>query len=229
MPHRSVSTFPAPRWRWLLPAAVVATVAAGCGGSHHHAAATTTTTSTTTTTAPTTTAAPTTASTSTTTAAPTTTRATTTTAAPLRTCVPAQLSVIAGGSQGAAGHVGRQYQLQNSSSTPCTLHGYPGLRLLDASGKPMVTTVARQPGLPIPTVTLGAGGSAYFTALWADATGFAGASCPTSASLQITPPNDTMQLTVSGPAGAIGAYGGTTEHLQCGTITVTPVSATPSS
>lgn len=226
MPHRSVSTFPTPRWHWLLPALVVATVATGCG-SHHKA--TPTTTSTTTTTAPATTAAPTTTSTSTTTGAPTTTRATTTTVAALRTCVPAQLTVIAGGSQGAAGHLGRQYQLQNSSSSPCSLHGYPGLGLLDASGKPMVTTVVRQPGRPIPTVTLGAGGSAYFTAFWADATGFPGASCPASASLEITPPNDTMQVKVSGPGGVIQAYGGTTEHLQCGTITVTPVSATPSS
>lgn len=222
MPKRSASPFPTPPLRWMLLGTVALGGLAGCGGGHHAAPTTTTTTSSTTTLAPTT------STTTSTTTAPATTAPTTTVQA-LHTCVPAQLTVTAGADQGAAGHVGRQFHLQNSSSTPCTLHGYPGLGLLGAGGKALPTTVVRQPGQPIATVTLAPGGSAYFTAVWASATGYANASCPTSTSLEITPPNNTTHLTVGGPAGTIQAYGGTTEHLQCGTITVTPVSATPTS
>jgi hypothetical protein len=142
------------------------------------------------------------------------------------TCRSAQLTVLAGASQGAAGHQGRVYQLQDSSSTPCTLFGYPGLGLLDSSGKALPTTVIRQGGFAEPTVTLLPGGSAYFTASWPDATGYSGASCPTSASLEITPPNDKGHVVIVGPGGAIQAFGGTTTNLRCGTITVTPVRAT---
>jgi len=98
--------------------------------------------------------------------------------------------------------------------------------LLDSSSAQLPTTVVRQPGSPEVTVSLPPGGSAYFTASWPDATGYAGLICPTSASLEITPPDDTTQVVVNGAGGAIQAFGGTTTHLQCGTITVTPVRAT---
>jgi hypothetical protein len=133
------------------------------------------------------------------------------------------LAAFASETEGTAGSLGRVYQLQNSSSAPCTLLGYPGLALLGGSSAPLPTTVVRQPGLPEVTVNLAPGGSAYFSASWPDGTGYAGASCPTSTSLEITPPNDTMQLLVTGAGGVINAFGGTLAHLQCGTITVTPV------
>jgi hypothetical protein len=220
MAQRPPRSFPYAAWRAAVPVVVGAAALAACGSSSHPATTTTQATTTTTTQATTTT---TTTVASTTTSAATTAPTTTTAAA--KTCLPAQLSVIAGPVQGAAGHAGRQFQLQNSSSTTCTLFGYPGLGLLDASSKPLPTTVVRQAGFPESKVTLSAGASAYFTATWADATGYAGATCPTSASLEITPPNDTTQLIVQGSAGMIQAFGGTVGHLQCGTITVTPVSA----
>jgi len=201
-------------WRLVVPGVAVAALLAGCGS---HSAASTTT-------APTTTAAPTNTAALTTTS--TTVAPTTTIVVTAKTCVPAQLTVIAGDSNGAAGHQGRVYQLQNSSSAPCTLFGYPGLALLNGSSAQLPTTVVRQPGFAELTVGLPPGASAYFTASWPDATGYAGASCPTSASLEITPPDDTTQVVVGGAGGTIQAFGGTTTHLQCGTITVTPVRAT---
>jgi hypothetical protein len=194
----------------MAPALAAALLAAGCG-SHAHPQPTTTTT---------TTVAP------TSTAAPTTTTAPTTVPTADKTCLPAQLTVVAGSLGVAAGTVGRVYQLQNSSSTPCSLFGYPGLALLNGASQPLPTTVVRQPGQAEVTVTLAPGGSAYFTATWPDGTGFGDASCPTSADLEITPPNDTAQIVVTGSAGMIQAFGGTTTKLQCGTITVTPVRAT---
>jgi hypothetical protein len=209
MRRGSSFSFPNPSWRVLAPVVVAGVMIAGCGSSK---------TPPTTTTAPTTTIAPTTTST---TVAPTTTATPAT-----KTCLPAQLTVLAGPSEGAAGTIGRVYQLQNSSSATCSLFGYPGLGLLDGSSKPLPTTVVRQPGATEAAVTLTPGGSAYFTATWPDATGYNGATCPTSAALEITPPNDTTQVVVNGAGGVIQAFGGTTTGLQCGTITVTPVRAT---
>jgi len=117
--------------------------------------------------------------------------------------------------------------LQNTSTTACTLFGYPGMQLLASSGALLTTSVHRGAAATVPpvtekTVTLGPGADAAFVAGFATGTGYGGLTCPRSAQVEITPPNDYHSITV---AWAIAPYGGTTEHLQCGDINVSPVYA----
>jgi len=126
--------------------------------------------------------------------------------------------------QGAAGSIIRTYTLVNTGSTTCTLYGYPGLQLLGASGQKLATEVIRTPGTAV-TVKLAHDASAAFSLKYADSTGYGSESCPSSASLEITPPNAYHSLTLTGSAGVIDAFGGTTQALKCGTLNVEPVAA----
>jgi hypothetical protein len=49
--------------------------------------------------------------------------------------------------------------------------------------------------------------------------------CPTSAALKFTPPQDTGTVTLRGSPAQIAPYGGTTQHLDCGIVHVTAVTA----
>jgi hypothetical protein len=140
-------------------------------------------------------------------------------------CLSGQLSVSLVGSSLAAGSVVNVYEFTNNRSSACTLYGYPGLQMLSAGGQALSTTVVRQPATQV-TVLLQAGGHAWFSLQFPDATGYGGLTCPKSAALEITPPNAYHYLTLTGTAGAIQPYGGTTTDLQCGHMTVQPVTAT---
>lgn len=72
---------------------------------------------------------------------------------------------------------------------------------------------------------LGHGAVAYFGVHFPAATGYGTLSCPTSAALRVTAPGATAGAAIRGTGGRIQAYGGTTEHLQCGTVSVSAVSA----
>lgn len=142
-------------------------------------------------------------------------------------CYSNQLSVHPGQSSGAAGSVSRIVTFTNTSSSTCTLTGYPGMQMLGSSGQRLATTVHRGaaatvPALAVRTVTVAPGGTASFVAGWADATGYAGETCPTSSRVEITAPNDYSSLTI---AWAIAPYGGNTTNLHCGDISVSPVYA----
>lgn len=142
-------------------------------------------------------------------------------------CTASQLTVSVATAGASAGHQTSKVTFENTSGTSCTLHGYPGLQLLDAAGAALPTDVVRgasaaTPSLPVTTVTLAAGGDASFLAGWADATGYGGDTCPTSTDAQITAPNDYTSLTIP---WAITPYGGTVQDLQCGQVYVTPVFA----
>ena len=143
-------------------------------------------------------------------------------------CLTSQLSVRLVQIQGAAGSVTRTYEFTNEGATACTLYGYPGFQLLGPNGQKLSTTVARTPA-PESSVTLVSGGHAWFTMQYPNRAGYGNLSCPTSAKLEVTPPNAYDFLTVAGQAGTIQAYGGTTTNLACGTIRVQPVTATPPS
>ncbi|MBO0693818.1 MAG: DUF4232 domain-containing protein [Acidimicrobiaceae bacterium] len=151
--------------------------------------------------------------------------------APAGTCQPSQMSLAydpADSPGGAAGSVGRTYRFTNTSTRPCSLIGYPGLALRDSAGHPMTTTVTRSTANGAPSaVTLAPGASAFFTIVYATQTGFGNLVCPTSASLAVIPPNDRTALVLTGAGGELQVYGGTTQHLECGNITVTPVSSRP--
>jgi Protein of unknown function (DUF4232) len=147
----------------------------------------------------------------------------------LPTCQPSQLSLMtdpAHSSGGAAGSLGITYMFTNTSATTCTLGGFPGLQLLNASGQTLTTTTFRSSETPS-TVTLQPGRHAWFDIEFLTQTGFGSLQCPTSAALAVIPPNDKTALVVRGSGGQIGAYGGDIPHLMCGNIDVSPVLAEP--
>lgn len=179
--------------------AVVAVGLAGavlgaCGGGSSPPAARHATT--TTTTAP---------STSTTAAGVTTTTAaaTATTAAGGHGCGFSQLAVSSS-SQGAAGHIGVVLVFKNTSTATCTLVGYPGVAGLDSAGQ-QVVQATRTPsgfmggisGSTPPTVTLAPGASASALIESTDVPTGNETSCPTYASLLVTPPNTTQSVTIA--------------------------------
>lgn len=156
-----------------------------------------------------------------TTAAPTTPSTTTTVAATTRSarCRADQLHASLGQAGAAAGHVGDTITLHNASATTCTLEGYPGLALLGSGGRPLPTEVHRGAGYIVrpetPTlVTLAPGQDASFALGYADATGYSGQACPTSQSVEVTPPNAFHFLVL---AASLAPYG------PCGAVTVSPL------
>lgn len=135
-------------------------------------------------------------------------------------CQPSQLQASQGTGQGAAGHIVGAFVLRNSSASPCTLDGYPGLQMLDGKGHPLPTVVARGAAMGLPAVspalvTLTPGGSASFSIAYEDVPVNNEGPCPTSAQLEITPPNDFDHLVVHA----------TLSPCRGGTITVSPVVA----
>ena len=146
-----------------------------------------------------------------------------------KTCQTSQLSVAmdptsSGG--GSAGSLGITYIFTDTSATACTLAGFPGLQLLNASGQHLTTTTIPADQTPT-TVTLQPAGHAWFDILFPTQTGFGNLHCPTSSSLAVIPPNNTQALRITGAGGQIAPYGGDIPHLMCGNITTSPVLAQP--
>jgi uncharacterized protein DUF4232 len=168
------------------------------------------------------------AGTPTTTQPPASSTSTTAASAQTQACVAGQLAVVLGQGGGAAGSVGTVVSFKNTSGTACSLYGYPGLQMLDATGKPIPTEVIRGtsttvPSVPEAIVSVAPGAEASFDLGYADGTGFGSASCPTSTEVEFTPPNATQQITVPWQIQPYG--GGSIAQLQCGQITVSPVYA----
>jgi len=106
------------------------------------------------------------------------------------------------GTQGAAGTIEVTFSLTNVSPSVCVMSGYPGALLLGIDGS-QLPTVARRGGtlsfenIPVSTVSIAAGESAWFNVGYSEVPVNPETSCPTSKALEITPPNDTQQLVVS--------------------------------
>lgn len=205
-------------WRAALPLAALAlagVLVAACSSGSTAAA----TRSTTTTTARSTTTTG--RSTTTTTSAVSPTSApTSTTAAGTTTCLASQLAIAPQQGSGAAGTIMLTVQMSNTSSTTCSLYGYPGMQLLDAQGSPIPTEVVRgglDPGAPAPAlqppgqVTLSPGQASAFALQYEDVPVGNETTCPTSAKAEITPPNDTTPAVVT---LAIAPCGGGTVHVS---------------
>lgn len=111
--------------------------------------------------------------------------------------------------------------LRNSTGSPCTLGGYPGLLLLGSSGSGLPTTVVRKgsysfTAMAPTTVSVAPGQSVYFNIGYSDVPVGGETSCPTSADLEITPPNAYDHLSVAA----------TLAPCNGGTLTVSPVFST---
>ena len=132
----------------------------------------------------------------------------------------AALSGSVAGSSGAAGTIETTVALKSTASTSCVLGGYPGLLLLSSTGAALPTTVVRKgnysfTSMTPATVTLAPGQSTYFNIGYSDVPVGSETHCPSSASVEVTPPNATDHL---GIAATMAPCGG-------GTMVVSPVFA----
>lgn len=162
--------------------------------------------------------------------------ATTSSAAPARAasasvprCATRSLLIWVGRSAVAMGTVADEFGFTNNSAKTCSLYGYSRVQLLEKSGKNQSTFDHKASpgafGIEEKIVVLAPGKTAYFGVVFHDQTGFANLTCPTSSALRFTPPQDTATVTMHGSNAEIAAYSGTTEHLVCGNVSVTPVTA----
>ncbi|MDE3086534.1 MAG: DUF4232 domain-containing protein [Acidobacteriota bacterium] len=127
-------------------------------------------------------------------------------------CQPSDLAGTLLGSQGAAGTIEITIALRNATAAPCALEGYPGMALVDAAGNQLPSRVVPGGSLSFDDfgkapVTIGPGQSAYFNVGYSDVPAGGESSCPTSASLWVTPPDDVTHLVV--PARLTVCDGGT--------------------
>jgi hypothetical protein len=120
----------------------------------------------------------------------------------------------------AAGHIVLTYGLLNVSGAPCTLFGYPGVQMTDASGKQLHTQVSHSGSYtfvaetPAP-VSLSPQAEASFYAGYSDVPTGGETSCPQSAELEITLPNDPGKITLADQIAP----------CKNGSVTVSPVHA----
>lgn len=144
-------------------------------------------------------------------------------------CATRSLEIWVGRSTVAMGTVANEYGFTNTSAKACSLEGYPRVQMLEKSGA-MQTTVDHKAspgafGIEEKIVVVAPGKTAYFGVVFHDQTGFGNLTCPTSAALRLTPPGDTTAITLRGFNAHIAAYHGTIEHLVCGNLSITPVTA----
>lgn len=149
-----------------------------------------------------------------------TTATTSASAAGSSRCPTGDLVASIAGSSGAAGTIEVTVALRSTSATTCVLGGYPGLQLLGEGGSSLPTTVVRKgaygfTAMAPTTVDLAPGQSAEFNIGYSDVPVGTETACPTSSSLQITPPNADDHLTIAASLGPCA-------H---GTLVVSPVFA----
>jgi hypothetical protein len=143
-------------------------------------------------------------------------------------CATASLGLRTGLVTTSTGRVAAEFGFVNHGAKSCSLRGYPHVQMLNKSGRYLKTTDHTAPGafdIEVRTVVLTPGATAYFGILHHNQTGYANLTCPTSAALVFTPPQNTATITLRGSAARIEAFGGTTAHLVCGGVQVTPVTA----
>jgi Protein of unknown function (DUF4232) len=131
-------------------------------------------------------------------------------------CQTKQLSLRRVNVEGGMGHSGAIYTFTNTSSSACTLSGYPGFKLLDINGR-FLTGVKikfsqnnyfhhtqQQPVSLIPKDR-----ASFMVAV--TRINRSGQNCPSSAKVEITPPNANQHFTI-------------TEKLRsCAVISITPI------
>jgi Protein of unknown function (DUF4232) len=119
------------------------------------------------------------------------------TAAGQAPCTTPHLTLSFGGGQGAAGTAYLTYFLKNTGTTACTMIGYPGVAILDSSGRIVQHPATRATASPTPVrlVTLNPGARAQFVVNSTDVIPSPG--CPhayTGTTLQVIPPNQRTPL-----------------------------------
>lgn len=120
-------------------------------------------------------------------------------------CPTSSLQAKLGLGQGYAGGTYQVIDFTNTSSSSCTLYGYPGVSLV--SGPPYTQiglSAKRSPTVPVKLITLAPGDTANAVVQIVDAQNYPASSCnPTTATnLQIYPPNQTAAIYL--PTTALG-------------------------
>lgn len=159
---------------------------------------------------------------------PATTRQREAAAASVPVCRADQLSVRFVRAGVTTGNALVEFGFMNQSTHRCRMKGYPNVEMLTASGGNLPTSVRDTGSFASVTrspVTLRRDGVAYFALYFPDATGYADLTCPTSAALALTPPGSTHAVTFRGHGAQVNPYGGSTIHLHCGEIDVSPITA----
>lgn len=117
-------------------------------------------------------------------------------------CAASALTASLGQSQGAAGHTYGAILITNSSSSTCTLLGYPGVSFTaGADAHQIGASAQRDNRFPPTTLTLAAGATVHATVSVADFGVYDRGSCrPTQATgFKVYPPGSTVALLVSDP------------------------------
>jgi hypothetical protein len=125
-------------------------------------------------------------------------------------CPTSGLHVSIGNGNGAAGSVYYPIVFRNTSGSPCTLFGFPGVSFVTSpNGSQIGDAATRQSDKPVQTVTLSPGGVAHATLQVVQALNFPAAKCQpvTAHFLKIYPPNQTAAVILSFTAKACAATG----------------------
>ena len=98
----------------------------------------------------------------------------------------------------------------NTSTSACSLFGFPGAELFDAS-QPIRLQVLQATSsppwggvFPEQRIQLAPGAAAYFAVQWSSATSGTASSCPTVVHFVMTLPNDTASVVASDPIHVCG-------------------------
>ena len=119
-------------------------------------------------------------------------------------CHTAGLSLSAVSPPGAAtGNVVQEFGLTNRGGSACTVYGYVGMAMIDASGNQLPTRVVRDTGSRFPFAqralyTVPPGATAPFWVHWEDVPTASQPACTSSAGVIVTPPDETTQLRLDG-------------------------------
>jgi hypothetical protein len=142
--------------------------------------------------------------TTTTTASPAPATTTSSTQPTLAACTTAQLTITAGLNSGAAGTIGQVLLFQNTGTTTCLLHAFPGVAGLDSSGNQLVQASREVNQAPfsgsaasLPTIDLSPGSTGSALVLGSDVPVGSATSCVTYAALLVTPPNALQSVRVN--------------------------------
>ena len=134
----------------------------------------------------------------------------------LSPCKTNQLSLRRVSIEGGMGHSGAIYVFTNTSSSTCTLAGYPGFVLLDANGRSLIGVKIKLSKnnyfhhAEQQRVSLTPKDRASFMVA-STRINRSGQNCPVSAKIEITPPNANQHFTIA-------------EKLKsCGVISITPI------
>ncbi|MDR7301455.1 DUF4232 domain-containing protein [Haloactinomyces albus] len=111
----------------------------------------------------------------------------------------------------AAGQRYAELTLHNGSDRVCTIHGYPGLQLVDSNGHPLATDVHRIPRQEPEPIRLSSGESVSATLHWGVVpTGeepVSGPCGPEPAGIEVIPPDEREPLTVAWTLGPVCGNG----------------------